>query len=102
MKLDIIQQVSNYRSDVAYAKESMEYAKDYLESAEEDFKVNLKKYRVGTGTIVNLINAQTAVADARAQLAQAQNSWYTSIANLAYATGILFPPADEKRLLILK
>lgn len=96
VKLDIIQQVSNYRSDVSYAKESMEYAKAYLESAEEDFKVNLKKYRVGTGTIVNLINAQTAVADARAQLAAAQNSWYTSIANLAFATGILFPPEEEK------
>ena len=97
VKLDIIQQVSNYRSDVSYAKESMEYAKAYLESAEEDFKVNLKKYRVGTGTIVNLINAQTAVADARGRLAQTQNSWYTSIANLAYATGILFPPADEQK-----
>lgn len=95
--LDIIQDVSNYRSDVAYAKESLEYAKEYLSSAEEDFKVTLKKYKVGTGTIVDLINAQTAVADARAQLAQAQNNWYTSVANLAYATGILFPPEDEHK-----
>ncbi|MDN3509173.1 MAG: TolC family protein [Candidatus Neptunochlamydia sp.] len=98
VKLDIIQQASNYRSDITYAKESMEYAKAYLESAEEDFKVNLKKYRVGIGTIVNLINAQTAVADARAQLAQAQNSWYTSITKLAFATGILFPPTDERKV----
>ena len=91
VRLSIIQEVSNYRSDVGYAIESIDYAKAYLESAQEDFKVNLKKYRVGTGTIVDLINAQTAVADARSQLAQAQNSWYTSVANLAYATGILFP-----------
>ncbi len=98
VRLDIIQQVSNYRSDVAYAKESMEYAKSYLESAEEDFKVNLKKYKVGTGTIVNLINAQTAVADARAQLAGAQNSWYTSVANLAFATGTLFPPNNKAKV----
>lgn len=98
VQLDVIQDVSNYRSDVAYAKESLEYAKEYLSSAEEDFKVNLKKYKVGTGTIVNLINAQTAVADARAQLAQAQNNWYTSVANLAYATGILFPPENEQNV----
>ncbi len=96
IKLSIIQEVSNYRSDVAYAKESMGYAEDYLRSAEEDFKVNLKRYRVGTGTIVDVINAQTSVADARSRLAQTQNNWYTSVANLAYATGILFSPDKKK------
>jgi|GEM_PF-580585 outer membrane protein len=96
VRLDVIQGVSNYRSDVAYAKESLEYAKEYLISAKEDFKVSLKKYKVGTGTIVDLINAQTSVADAQAQLAGAQNSWYTSVANLAFATGILFPPQEEE------
>ncbi|MCB1107813.1 MAG: TolC family protein [Chlamydiia bacterium] len=96
VRLAVIQEVANYRSDVGYAKESIEYAKAYLESAEEDFKVSLKKYQVGTGNIVDLINAQTAVADARSKLADAQNSYYTSIANLAYATGILFGPTTEK------
>ncbi|MCB1109997.1 MAG: TolC family protein [Chlamydiia bacterium] len=96
VRLSIIQEVANYRSDVGYAVESIDYATAYLESAEEDFKVNLKKYRVGTGTIVDLINAQTAVSDARAQLAQAQNNWYTSVANLAYATGILFRPQGNE------
>lgn len=99
VKLEMIQEVSNYRSDVSYAKESIEYAQAYLQSAEEDFKVNLKKYRTGTGTIVTLINAQTAVADARAKLAKAKNSWYTSIANLSFATGTLFPPnIDDKKV----
>jgi len=97
VQLSIIQEVSNYRSDVGYARESLQYAQAYLESAEEDYKVNLAKYKVGTGTIVDLINAQTAVADARAKLATAQNSWYTSVANLAYATGILLPPQTQDR-----
>lgn len=96
VKLAIIQEVSNFRSDVSYAQESIEYAKAYLESAEEDYKVSLKKYKVGTGTIVDLINAQTAVANARSQLAQTQNNWYSSIANLAFATGILFPPSKHE------
>lgn len=95
VQLSIIQEVSNYRSDVGFARESLQYAEAYLESAEEDYKVNLAKYKVGTGTIVDLINAQTAVADARAKLATAQNSWYTSVANLAYATGILVPPSTQ-------
>lgn len=95
VKLNVIQEVTNYRNDVLFAKESLKYSKDYLESAEKDFKVNLKKYKVGTGTIVELINAQTNVADARAKFAKAKNSWYTSIANLAHATGILTPPKDS-------
>ena len=96
VKLNVIQEVTNYRSDVIFAKESLEYSNEYLQSAEKDFMVNLKKYKVGTGTIVELINAQTNVADARAKFAKAKNSWYTSIANLAYATGILTPPEDNK------
>jgi outer membrane protein len=92
VQLSIIQEVSNYRSDVEYARESLQYARAYLDSAEEDYKVSLAKYKAGTGTIVDLINAQTSVADARSKLASAQNSWYTSVANLAYATGILLPP----------
>lgn len=97
-QLNIIEEVSNYRSDLAYSQESLVLAKNYLVSAEEDFKVNLKKYRVGTGDIVQLINAQTAVADARAKLAKAEYSWYSSLANLSYATGILFLPKENSDL----
>lgn len=96
VRLSIIQQVANYRSDVIFAGESIQYATSYLESAEEDYKVSLERYKVGTGTIVDLINAQTAVANARAKLAEAQNSWYTSLANLAYSTGILLPPKHNQ------
>lgn len=95
IQLSIIQEVSNYKSDVSFARESIEYSQAFLDAATEDFKVNLSKYKVGTGTIVELINAQTAVANARAQLAKAKNSWYTSLANLAYATGILIPPKTQ-------
>ena len=95
VKLNVIQEVANSRCDVLFAQESLEYSTEYLKSAEKDFMVNLKKYKVGTGTIVELINAQTNVADARAKFAKAKNSWYTSIANLAYSTGMLTPPKDN-------
>jgi outer membrane protein len=97
IKLELIQNVANYRSDVIFARESLGYAKSYLESAEEEYKVNLQKYKAGTTTIVDLISAQTSVSDARAKVAATQNAWYTSIANLAYATGILLPPDYSKR-----
>jgi len=97
VKLQLYEDVSNFRSNVNYARESYAYANNYLAAAEENYKVNLQRYKVGTGTIVDVINAQTAVADARAKVATAQNNWYTSIANLAFATGMLLPPKMENR-----
>jgi len=96
VELSIIEEVSNYRSDIEFARESLTYAAAYLEAATEDFKVNLAKYKAGTTSIVDLINAQTAVADARAKLAKAQHSYFTSVSNLAYATGILLPPKKKE------
>ena len=95
-QLDITEEVSNYRESLLLSLKMIKYAKSYLNSAKQDFEVNLSKYRAGTTTIVELISAQTATADARAEVAKAQNSFYTSIANLAYATGILLSPSLKK------
>ena len=89
IQLAVVQEITNTFHDVSYAKESYLYSKQYLESAEEDFKVNLEQYKAGINTIVDLINAQTAVASAKAKLIEAQRGWYSSIANLSYSTGSL-------------
>jgi len=88
-ELKVVQEITSTRSDVIYAKEALVYAKDYLDSANEDFKVNLMRYKVGTGTIVELINSQTAVSDASEQLTRTERGWYTSLARLAYYAGTL-------------
>lgn len=87
--LTLIQEVTQYSVDVKYSKESYGYAKDFLASAEVDFDINLQEYKAGTATIVELINALTAVADARYKLIDTEKQWYTSISNMAYATGVL-------------
>jgi len=81
-----VQEITNTFHDVSYAKESYLFSKQYLESAEEDFKVNLEQYKAGLNTIVDLISAQTAVSSAKAKLIEAQKGWYSSIANLSYST----------------
>lgn len=89
MQLDLTQEVTNYFNDVFYAKETYKYAKEFLESAQTDFKVHLEQYKAGTSTIVDLMQAQTSVSSAQSQLIESEKQWYSSIANLAYSTGVL-------------
>lgn len=102
-QLALLQEVSQYTEDVKYSKEAYQYSVDFLKSAKLDFDINLKEYAAGTVTIVDLINAQTAVADAQYKLINSEKQWYTSLANISYATGILTnnPEVDiqeQKRL----
>lgn len=94
-ELELLQEVTAYYNNVLYSKESYAYAKEYLRASIEDFKVNLEEYRMGTTNIVDLINAQTAVADAQYKLINSEREWYTSIANLAYSTGVITNDPDE-------
>ena len=97
LQLELLQAVTASYNDVIYAKESYTYATEYVKASIEDYRVNLKEYKMGTTNIVDLINAQTAVADAQYKLINSEKQWYTSIANLAYAMGVLSnnPEKDE-------
>ena len=89
LEVDIMREISDYTHDINYARDLMNDSKEFLESAIQEFKINLKKYRVGTANILDVISAQAAVADAQAQNIQAKSEWYISLANLAYSTGSL-------------
>jgi outer membrane protein TolC len=62
---------------------------DLLASATESESVARGRYREGVGSIVDLLIAQSALADARAQDAQARWQWHSSLAQLAHAVGVL-------------
>jgi outer membrane protein len=52
------------------------------------------RYRAGVGTILDLITAQTALANARAQQAQSRWIWSTALAQLAHDVGVLGPRGE--------
>ena len=62
---------------------------DLLASATESESVARGRYREGVGTFVDLLIAQTALANARAQEVQARWEWRTSLAQLAHDVGVL-------------
>lgn len=90
-ELDVIQQITSYHYNVHVAFETLQFANGFLLAADEQYVVALAQYKQGTNTILNVVSAQSSLADARAQVANGLQQWYTSLANLAYATGLLSP-----------
>lgn len=66
-------------------------SRDLLASAEQSERVALGRYREGVGTILDLLAAQAALADARAQEILARSSWFYALAQLAHDTGVASP-----------
>ena len=64
-------------------------AEELLASALESENVARGRYRAGAGTLVDLLNAQSAAANARFQQAQARYNWHLAKASLASALGTL-------------
>jgi outer membrane protein TolC len=64
-------------------------AQDLLAAADESAKVAGGRYHEGVGSILDLLAAQSALANARAQKILARADWLLSLARLAHDTGTL-------------
>lgn len=64
---------------------------DLIASAQQSNEVALGRYKAGVGSVLDLLSAQSALADARAQQVLARLEWNTSLAQLAHDAGILDP-----------
>jgi len=64
-------------------------AEDLLQSALESENVARGRYKAGAGTLIDLLNAQSAAASARFQAIQARYNWHLAKAALANALGTL-------------
>ncbi|MFW5869948.1 MAG: TolC family protein, partial [Planctomycetota bacterium] len=69
------------------ANQAIGAAERFVASAEESARVAQGEYKNGTGTIVNLIDAQTQRTVARDRLIQARLDWRTAVARLERAAG---------------
>ncbi len=90
-QIDVIQQITTYYSSVKVAYDTLKLAIAFLAASEEQYTVALAKYKEGTNTILDVVSAQSSLADARATEANAIQQWFSSLANLAYSTGMVSP-----------
>ena len=89
LEQDVVNDVWRSFYDLQTAAQRIETAKDLLASATESEQVALGRYTEGVGTLLDLLNAQSALAAARAQDIAARADWFVSAARLLHATGSL-------------
>ncbi|MEJ2695443.1 MAG: TolC family protein [Candidatus Sulfobium sp.] len=71
------------------SKKGLELAKAALKSAEEGRRLVLKRYENSLSTIVDLLDVQTSLDAARADVVRKEGAYLTAIANLGFQSGTL-------------
>jgi len=92
---NIIQEVWNAYHNFGTSMEQLKANREMLTSASESFDASLARYRAGAADIVELLDAQSTLADARSQLIEARNGLFISYAELIHAVGEELPDAQS-------
>ncbi|HEX9482938.1 MAG TPA: TolC family protein [Gemmatimonadaceae bacterium] len=95
LRTQVAQQVYTSYYALQTATQRTRTANALLASATRSEDAARARYRAGVGTIVDLITAQTALANARAQQAQARWTWGLALAQLSHDVGVLGPRGDS-------
>lgn len=85
----VIEQVWNSYQNLATAGQRVEASNELLSSAELLYESMLISYRAGVAQIVELLQAQSTLADARSENANARTFWYISLVQLAHDMGVI-------------
>jgi outer membrane protein len=97
LESQVILQVWTSYQGVKTAEKQVGSAQDLLAAAQQNAEVAEGRYKAGVGSILDLLTAQSGLANARAQDVQARAAWLLSIASLAHDTGTLGIPGSEAR-----
>lgn len=89
VQLQVALDVWNAYQNLVTATQSLRTTADLLASAEQSERVALGRYQAGVGNILDVLNAQSALAGARQQRIQSRLDWNIGRAALAQAMGSL-------------
>lgn len=90
----VIQQVFTAYYTLRTSTNRVRTSRDLLASATQSETVARERYREGVGSIVDLLVAQSALANARAQEVDARWQWRTALAQLAHDVGVINARGD--------
>jgi len=89
LRLQVALDVWTAYQNLTTATQSLRSTADLLNSAEQSERVALGRYKAGVGNILDVLNAQSALASARQQRIQSTFNWNISRATLAQTMGSL-------------
>jgi len=89
LRLQVAMDVWTAYQNLVTATQSVRTTADLLGSAEQSERVALGRYKAGVGSILDVLNAQSALASARQQRIQSTFDWNINRAALAQAMGSL-------------
>lgn len=88
LKKQISMEVSQGKLNLASAVQRIQVAVDQVASAEEDYRMALKRYTANVGTNIDVLDARVALSNAKTQLVDALYDAHTARSDLEYAMGI--------------
>ncbi len=91
LEQQVILEVWTSYYDLHTATQLVKTSRDLLASADQSEKVALGRYKEGVGTIIDLLTAQAALANARAQEIEARSTWFSALAQLSRDVGVASP-----------
>lgn len=86
-ELDAIREVRNLVNDLEEARERLTVSRENIERSKEDLRLAQEKFRVGAGTILETITAESDLTATKANEVEAIVDYLIARANLARATG---------------
>ena len=89
LRLQVALDVWTAYQNLTTATQSLRTTADLLDSAQQSERVALGRYKAGVGSILDVLNAQSALAGARQQRIQSTFNWNISRATLAQSMGSL-------------
>jgi outer membrane protein TolC len=77
--------------DISKFKANIEVLQNAVDVAEENLRLNKEKYKLGSGTMLDLITAQVSSTQAQSNYIQSQYDYQFAVARLEKAMGRLNP-----------
>jgi outer membrane protein TolC len=94
LRTQVAQQVYTSYYQLQTATQRVKTSDALLASATRNEVAARARYRSGVGTILDLVTAQSALANARAQQAQSRWIWAIALAQLSHDVGVLGPRGE--------
>jgi outer membrane protein TolC len=87
VKRDVALEVKEAYYNVEEAKQRMKVSAETVDLAQEEFKLAVERYRLGAATMLEQIDSQVSLSEARTSLIEARYDYVMSLAHLVRAIG---------------